>query len=246
MTLLQTIKGLLFKRRPPLPETAPAEGYNLWAPAYDAQPDNLMLALDEALFADLLQGLEVAEKTVVDVGCGTGRHWAKLLAQGPSELVGYDVSEGMLAMLQQKMPSATVHLLDAAGALSYTADGSADVVISTLTMAHIPDAAAAIAEWCRVLKPGGHLIITDYHPTALARGANRSFSHQGKTVHLKNHVHPIEKIKAELGQRGVTVLRLVERTIDDSMQHWYEKQGALAVFQQYKGTPIIYGLLAKK
>jgi ubiquinone/menaquinone biosynthesis C-methylase UbiE len=246
MALLRTIKDILFKRRPPLPETAPAEGYNLWAPAYDAQPDNLMLALDEALFAQLRDGWEVAGKTIVDVGCGTGRHWAKLLAQGPSELVGYDVSEGMLAMLQQKMPSATVHLLDATGALTHTADASVDLVISTLTIAHIPDAAAAIAEWCRVLQPGGHLLITDYHPTALARGANRSFSHQGKTVHLKNHVHPIEAIKAALGQRGVSVLRLVERTIDDSMQHWYEKQSALAVFEQYKGTPIIYGLLAKK
>lgn len=246
MSLLQTIKALLVKRRAALSETLPAEGYNLWAPAYDAQPDNLMLALDEALFADLLQTLDGAGKTIVDVGCGTGRHWAKLMAQGPAALVGYDVSEGMLAMLQQKMPNATVHLLDASGRLTHTADASADWVISTLTVAHIPDVAAAIAEWCRVLKPGGHLIITDYHPTALARGANRSFSHQGKTVHLKNHVHPISKIKAELGQRGVAVLRLTEQTIDDSMRHWYEKQGALAVFQQYKGTPIIYGLLAQK
>lgn len=246
MTLLHTIKNIVFKRRASLPETPPAEGYNLWAPAYDAQPDNLMLALDEALFADLLQGLAVAGTTIVDVGCGTGRHWAKLLAQGPAALVGYDVSEGMLAMLQQKMPSAQVHLLDATGLLAYTADNSADIVISTLTIAHIPDAATAIAEWCRVLKPGGHLLITDYHPTALAKGGNRSFAYQGKTVHLKNHVHAIDKIKAELGQRGVGVLRLVERTIDDSMQHWYAKQNALAVFQQFKGTPIIYGLLAKK
>lgn len=246
MTLLKTIKALFSKHRAPLPETPPAEGYNLWAPAYDAQPDNLMLALDEALFADLLAGWGVAGKTIVDVGCGTGRHWPTLLAQQPQQLIGYDVSEGMLARLQQKMPTAQVHLLDASSQLTHTADASVDGVISTLTVAHITDVEYAIAEWCRVLKPGGHLLITDYHPTALARGANRSFSHQGKTVHLQNQVHPIEKIKAELGQRGVGVLRLVERTIDDSMRHWYEKQDALAVFQQFKGTPIIYGLLAKK
>jgi ubiquinone/menaquinone biosynthesis C-methylase UbiE len=246
MALLRKIKDIVFKSRANLPETPPAEGYNLWAPAYDAQPDNLMLALDEALFAELQHSLDITGKTMVDVGCGTGRHWPKLLAQQPSELIGYDVSEGMLAMLQQKMPAAATYLLEASGRLAHTADNSCDLVISTLTMAHIPDAAAALAEWHRVLKPGGHLIITDYHPTALAKGANRSFAHQGKTVHLKNHVHTVEQIKAYCGQRGMAVLRLLERTIDDSMQHWYEKQGALAVFEQYKGTPIIYGLLAQK
>jgi ubiquinone/menaquinone biosynthesis C-methylase UbiE len=246
MALLRKIKDIVFKRKEQVPETPPAAGYNLWAPAYDAQPDNLMLALDEALFAELLLGLDMAGKTIVDVGCGTGRHWPKLLAQQPRELVGYDVSEGMLAVLQQKMPNAQVHVLDATGILAHTADASCDLVVSTLTMAHIPDAAAALGEWHRVLKPGGHLIITDYHPTALAKGANRSFVHEGKTVHLKNHVHTIEKIKETCGQRGIQVLRLLERTIDDSMKHWYEKQSALTVFEQYKGTPIIYGLLAKK
>ena len=32
----------------------PEMAYNLWADSYDSQPDNLMLALDEEVFTDLL------------------------------------------------------------------------------------------------------------------------------------------------------------------------------------------------
>lgn len=246
MALLEKIKAFVVGKQPSPQDTPPAEGYNLWAPAYDAQPDNLMLALDEALFADLIAPLNLTDKTIVDVGCGTGRHWAKLMVQNPAGIVGYDVSEGMLAMLQRKFPTATTYLLGDEGLLVHTPDQSCDMVISTLTMAHIPDAAAALQEWYRVLKPGGSVIITDYHPTALARGANRSFAHQGKTVHIKNHVHTIDAIKNNCGQLDIQVLRLKEQAIDDSMKPWYEKQNALAIFEQYKGTPIIYGLFAQK
>jgi ubiquinone/menaquinone biosynthesis C-methylase UbiE len=241
MGLLQKIKGLLLPKGGQVVETAPAEGYDLWAASYDGQPDNLMLALDEALFAELLQPLPLQGQAVVDVGCGTGRHWPKLLAQRPASLTGYDVSGGMLAQLQQKFPQATAHLLAANGQLQHTASGSCGAVVSTLTMAHIPDAAAALREWARVLQPGGHLLVTDYHPQALAKGATRSFVHGAKTVHIQNHVHTIAQLQTWAGQLNLTTLRLIEKRINDSMKPWYEKQGALPLYEQYKGTPIIYG-----
>src|SRR4051812_25648116 len=81
-----------------------ASAYDLWAATYDAEGDNLLVLLDEGLFEGLLRRVEVRGKRVVDVGCGTGRHWAKIAAGGPAELVGYDVSPGMLARLRRKHP----------------------------------------------------------------------------------------------------------------------------------------------
>jgi hypothetical protein len=33
----------------------------------------------------------------------------------------------------------------------------------------------------------------------------------------------------------------IERKIDDSVKHYYEKQQAIGVYERFKGTSIIYG-----
>ena len=242
MTLLGKLKQYLGNKSK---EIDPEKGYNIWAGSYDDQPDNLMLALDEAVFSTLLKELEPTGKTVVDVGCGTGRHWKKILDTNPKQLTGYDVSEGMLNMLQQKFPQAETHQLTD-NKLFKTADNSCDIIISTLTMAHIENAKDALQEWNRVLKPGGNIIITDYHPEVLKKGGQRTFKHDGKIVAVKNHIHSVEELKAIGGQLYWALERLTERKIDDSVKAYYEKQNALHVFESFKGMPVIYGLLFKK
>ena len=173
MSILSAIKNYVkktFVER----EKDPEQAYNRWADSYDSQPDNLMLALDEELFSTLLNDFDIRNTVIADIGCGTGRHWKKLYDQLPAKLIGYDVSEGMLAMLRNKFPQAETHRLTG-NQLEGLKSNSCDLVISTLTIAHISTAEDAIKEWCRVLKWGGHLIITDYHPAALEKGARRTF-----------------------------------------------------------------------
>ena len=155
-------------------ETEPEAAYNLWAKSYDSQPDNLMLALDEELFSGLLNNIIVENKIVADIGCGTGRHWKKIIAKNPKKLIGFDVSGEMLKILQQKFPEAETHLL-INNELDTLENNSCDIIFSTLTVAHIKNIRKAITEWNRVLKPGGDIIITDYHPSALAKGGKRTF-----------------------------------------------------------------------
>ena len=64
----------------------PEQAYDWWAGQYDSQPDNLMLALDEIVFGALLQDVEVKGNQIIDVGCGTGRHWPRLLKGQPASL----------------------------------------------------------------------------------------------------------------------------------------------------------------
>jgi SAM-dependent methyltransferase len=223
----------------------PAAAYDIWASSYDHQPDNLMLALDEELCARLLSRVILTNRIVADIGCGTGRHWKKLLDQGPARLVGYDVSPGMLEILRQKYPQAEVHLLED-GVLSKLPTDSVDLVLSTLTIAHIADVEAALKEWHRVLKPGGELIFSDYHPVALARGGQRTFRSGGKTIAIRNHIHPIKKIRSVAGALGMQELVFAERTIDESMRPYYARQQALATYQRFLGVPILYGFHLKK
>ena len=209
----------------PLQEKEPAEAYDIWAQYYDAQPDNLMLALDEEIFTELISKVALDNKVIVDVGCGTGRHWGKIYAKQPSRMIGYDVSEGMLKVLKEKFPEAETHRLTD-NSLKPLPDRSCDVVISTLAAAHIQDIEDALREWARVLKPDGHIILTDYHPDTLAKGGNRTFTHNGKLIAVKNYVHPLVKIWGVSSKLGFKVDTFIERQIDESVKHYYDKHNA--------------------
>lgn len=243
MPLLRKIKETLIPTR--RAETEPAAAYDIWAQYYDDQPDNLMLALDDQICRDIMQQVVFRDRAVADIGCGTGRHWEKLFAQRPARLVGYDVSGGMLDILRKKYPQAETYLLEG-GLLSASPAGSIDVVISTLTVAHIPDLAAAMTEWCRVLRPGGEMIITDYHPEALARGGQRTFRDGERVIAVRNHIYPVKKVRAIATRLGLQELSLTEKKIDATMRPYYEKQHALATYQRFEGVPIIYGIHLKK
>lgn len=204
-----------------------------------------MLALDEQLFAQLIADLPITGSTLSDIGCGTGRHWTKLLARQPARLIGFDVSAGMLDQLKKKHPDAETFLLHGSS-LSQLETASCDILISTLTVAHIPDIKAALTEWTRVLKPNGTIIITDYHPEALARGGQRTFRDDEQVIAVRNFVYPIYEIKTMAASLNLHPIQTIEKKIDASMRPWYTRQNAEAIFERFVGTPIIYGLHLKK
>src|SRR5581483_3352645 len=82
------------------------DAYHLWASTYDHQPDNLVLKMENEVFTTLLSKITLENKIVLDIGCGTGRHWNVLLEMHPSQLTGIDVSEEMLTQLKNKFPDA--------------------------------------------------------------------------------------------------------------------------------------------
>jgi ubiquinone/menaquinone biosynthesis C-methylase UbiE len=151
----------------PSKDTDPATAYDLWAAAYDNQPGNLMLDLDEGVFSELLNTVSVSGRTIVDVGCGTGRHWKKIRAGLPARLIGYDVSPGMLAKLQAKFPGAETHLLQQEKMPEMMAH-SCDGIVSTLTVAHIPAIEMALKEWDRILRSGADIIIPKHWPKVVS------------------------------------------------------------------------------
>lgn len=239
MPLFERLRQAYFPQRKK--ETAPPEAYDQWSEAYDSQPDNLMLALDEQVTSALLEGISLQSKTIADVGCGTGRHWEKIRSGNPDKIIGFDVSAGMLAILKQKYPEAETYLVNDIH-LPVLENESCDLVISTLTLAHIQDLEGALNEWNRILKPGASMMITDYHPAALARGAQRTFRVNEQTIAIRNYVHSIGKLKELAGQLQLRNQRFIERKIDEEVRHYYEKQHAVSIYEKFYGTLIIYGI----
>jgi len=221
------------------------EAYDIWAENYDAQPGNLMLDLDEQLFAKLLAGLNLENKIVADIGCGTGRHWNKILGQNPTSLTGFDVSPGMLNKLNDKFSEAKTYVITD-NHFEDIADKTYDVILSTLTVAHIEDVEDALQTWCRIIKQNGDMIITDFHPNALASGGKRTFRHENKHIAIQNFVHTTDLIKKNLFKNGFDAIAYKEINVDETVKYYYEQQNAIHVYEKFKGQPIIYGIHFKR
>ena len=218
-----------------------ADAYDLWSEDYDTQPGNLMLDLDEVLFPKFLDKGVIQNKSVADIGCGTGRHWTKILHMQPAGLIGFDVSEGMLSKLRIKFLNANTYKIND-NSLSNVQDAAFDTIISTLTVAHIENIEQALQAWCRILKPSADVIITDFHPKLLVFGGKRTFKHHNERLAVKNYVHAVGTIKDLLYQNGFRLIREEEMIIDETVKHYYADQNALNVYEQFKGFPVIYGI----
>jgi SAM-dependent methyltransferase len=92
---------------------------------------------------------------ILDVGCGTGSTLKELEKMG--EAVGADISEEAIAYCRRR-GCGDVRLV-AEDELSFR-DGEFDAVLSLDVLEHIENEGAALAEYRRVLKPGGVLLLT--------------------------------------------------------------------------------------
>lgn len=91
---------------------------------------------------------------VLDVGAGYGRYTTRLRSDHPeATVVAIDKGPGMLAEV-----AAPVMVADAQ-AVPYP-DDSVDAVLAMHMLYHVPDIAKAVAEFRRVLKPGGTLLVS--------------------------------------------------------------------------------------
>jgi ubiquinone/menaquinone biosynthesis C-methylase UbiE len=131
------------------------EGYDRWAPSYD-EPGNQLLELEQPIVREILGSLPVG--VTLDAACGTGRHTAYLASLG-HKVIGVDTSPEMLARARDKVPEGEFYEADLHDVP--LADDSVDLVVCAIALAHVPDLRRALAELVRVLRPNGHLVISD-------------------------------------------------------------------------------------
>ncbi len=131
-----------------------------YAAAIDTKPHNAYYERPATL--SLLPS--VTGRRVLDAGCGSGVYSAWLLDRG-ADVVAIDASERMVALATERTGGrAAMHVADLAAPLPFLADASFDLVISPLVMEYVRDWRAAFGEFFRVLRPGGHLVVSVTHP----------------------------------------------------------------------------------
>jgi len=91
--------------------------------------------------------------------------------------------------------------------------GEFDAAVCALALSHVADIAGPIAEMARVVRPGGHLVVTDFHPFMILLGGQAAFRTVHSTMHyVPSYVHLPGQVLEVLASTGLTPLACTEPT----------------------------------
>lgn len=178
----------------PLPDYIPETAFGDWflqTPTWDVH------VLEVAL-RDLAR-LDAAPRTgypvVVDVGCGWGGSLRKLNERfGPQRLIGFDIAPRMVAAAAleaarvRTASGGVAEVVQADSAALPLPDASVDLLFCHQTFHHLVDQEGAIAEFFRVLRPGGKLLFAE---------STRRYIHSWIIRLLFRHPMDVQKTAAE-------------------------------------------------
>lgn len=188
------------------------EGYDAWAATYDSG-ENAATRTDSEVVRGLLES--VPRGRALDAACGTGRQSATLVELG-HEVEGFDLNETMLAVARQRVPEARFQqaTLDA---IPYD-DASFDVAVCSLALTHVAELHPALAELARVVRPGGHAVLSDMHPVTVHLGITAGFPApelDASIAQVRNLLHEVSEYVNGFAATGWEVLACVEPTMPD-------------------------------
>jgi malonyl-CoA O-methyltransferase len=196
-------------------------GYRRWSHTY-AEEDNELQRLESELRRELMPPL--AGQCTLEVGAGTGRVTQDLREAG-ADVIVVDLVVEMLLRAPDRAAMVGRACVARAEALPFAA-GSFDRVVCALTLGHVADLAAALRAMVEVLRPGGELMITDFHPDATLRGWQRSFTCEGRTCVVQQHAHSLVTYTGTLDELGCGISATGKR--------------------RWQGQKVLFGLRASK
>ena len=167
---------------------------------------NGLFELDEPLLDEIIDPLPIGN--AVDAACGTGRLAARLVRRG-HRVVGVDSSLEMLQHARRRLPDTDF----VAGDLQCLpmADASVDLVVTGLALTHVADLERVFADFARVLRRDGHLVVSDVHDELVLLGSVvKAVGPDGQPQLATTHRHTVADFLRAALATGFSVRRFEE------------------------------------
>jgi len=148
---------------------------------------------------------EVKGQKVCDLACGQGIVSRRLAEKG-AEVVGVDVSAGMLDLArsyERDEPRGVTYIHEDAHTLDAVANRTFDGVVCNMALMDIPDLAAALRTVSRILRPRGWFVFSVVHPVLQTPGSPRWVTEEGEIVGLELRNYFAEGFWRRGNQEGV-------------------------------------------
>jgi malonyl-CoA O-methyltransferase len=226
-------RGPTAKAQDALPLLDPIAAYTLWAETYPPHAHNGLMQAEERALLSLLP-TDLCGHRVLDAGCGSGRYILHALKRGAAQVVGVDISWEMLtcaaSALHMEEGRQTAATRPGPRCIQHTAycvrasldavpvcHGWADLTLCGLTLGHVEDLHAVLAELRRVTRPGGVLLCSDLHPIGQARGWQRVFTAGGRRYAVRHYWHSHSDWQRVCQDLGLQIVQVLEPQLDPSV-----------------------------
>lgn len=163
----------------------------------------------------------VADKTILDAGCGPGIYTEWLIKKG-AKVVGLDASEKMLAFAKARNHGrATFVQANLEEPMPFFLDQHFDGIVSALAITYVMNLQALFGEFKRILKNAGWIVFSTEHPFS----AYKYFSIEnyfvttpvscewrgfGTKVNMPSYFHSLGGIAAAITDNGFAIEKILE------------------------------------
>jgi ubiquinone/menaquinone biosynthesis C-methylase UbiE len=203
------------------------KAYNIWANQYDTN-ENRTRDLDKKATIETLNKYDF--KSVLELGCGTGKN-TKWLLEKAKQIIGLDFSQEMLHKAQEKIVDKRVVFRRADLTDNWKIDNNfADLITCSLTLEHIKNVHHIFNQANLILKNNGIFFISELHPFKQYTGSKAKYETESGVKELEVYIHHISEYIDAAKNNG---FEFVE------MKEWFDEENE-------NGIPRLISFVFKK
>jgi malonyl-CoA O-methyltransferase len=235
-----TLKGF-FQRRKQAVAVDVLTGYAQWAKNYPAKAHNPLMEIEERAMLSLLPE-DLSGQVCLDLACGSGRYIALMQARQARQVFGVDYSADMLAQasnLKSQIPQgydvSNLRLIRSLFLSLPFAAQTFDLITCGLGVGHEKNLKQTLADASRVLRLGGVLIYSDFHPFGTLSGWQRSFTTaNGDTFILEHYLHLYSDHQQACQAAGLTINAVLEPVAGEHAPPGFQQVPVVLVIRAVK------------